>query len=296
MPRIHDVFLQSAFFIYPSMQAARSGESVGGTGFLVCVRLKQNEDYGQVYAVTNGHVVAACKTNVVIRLNTDNGVEYVNSAKKDWVLHPSGIFDIAVLPIDLSNSTVSQIGADLFLSREAADSLDIGPGDDTFMVGRLLGHEGRKQNITPVRFGNIAARPSEAIRVEGCDRGENFLVECRSISGYSGSPVFVWIDPNRPRPPMWLAPALPPYDPKRHGPYLLGIDAGHIEIDVPVMQPKQARKIGTVSFITAMSVVVPAWHLTELLNGPVLVEQRKNEDARITEKKKAGFVVKDSGC
>jgi hypothetical protein len=296
MPRIHDMLLKSPFFIYPSMQEARAGESVGGTGFLVCKRFEQNAEYGQIYAVTNEHIIAECKNNVVLRLNSENGIQYESTPKKDWRPHPSGIYDVAVLPIDLLDSDFRRYISDqLFLSEKIVEDQDIGPGDDTFMIGRFVGHEGKVQNLVSVRFGNLSALPNEPMQIERQERGKNFLVECRSISGYSGSPVFVWIDPNRPRPPIWASPTLPTYNATRYGPFLLGIDAAHIETQIEVKQSERARKIGTVSFITAMSVVVPAWHLTELLETPELVEQRNREDEEITQKKKAGFIVEDSG-
>jgi hypothetical protein len=298
MPRIHDAFLHSVFFVYPSMQAARRGQSAGGTGFLVCIKFKENSEYAQIYAVTNKHVVESCGSNVVLRLNSDEGVECLATVKGDWVPHPLGTYDISVLPLDMPDCNTAHrrfIVDELFLTESRLRGLDIGPGDDTFMAGRFIGHEGKVENIVPVRFGNIAALPNEPIRMGTEDKGANFLVEMRSISGYSGSPVFVFIDPNRPRPPMWLAPALPPYNAERHGPFLLGIDAGHIETQLEIKNAKKTGKIGTVSFITAMSVVVPAWHLSEILYGDDFVNQREKEDREITEKKNKGFVVPDSG-
>jgi len=298
MPRIHDAFLHSVFFVYPSIQAARSGKPAGGTGFLVCVKLKQNSEYSQIYAVTNKHVVEGCGPNVVLRLNSDEGVEYLPTLKGDWVPHPSGTYDIAVLSLDMPNCNTANrrfIVDEVFLTESRLRGLDIGPGDDTFMTGRFVGHEGKAENIVPVRFGNVAALPNEPIRMGGKDKGANFLVEMRSHSGYSGSPVFVLIDPNRPRPPMWLAPALPPYNPERHGPFLLGVDAGHIETQLEINHATKPGKIGTVSFITAMSVVVPAWRLSEILYSDDFVQQREKEDKEITENKNKGFVVPESG-
>jgi hypothetical protein len=50
------------------------------------------------------------------------------------------------------------------------------------------------RNIPSVRFGNIAQMPIEPIeqgRVFGKFQQESFLVEARSVSGFSGSPVFL---------------------------------------------------------------------------------------------------------
>lgn len=293
MPRIHDQLLRCTFFVYTSVQSARASESLGGTGFLVCVKFEKNPEYGQVYAVTNQHIVAACRTNVVLRLNSPKtGVEYVTTAKKDWMPHPSGVYDVAVLPIDLPQSSFgTYLPDEFFIDDQMIQCLNIGPGDDTFMVGRFVGYEGKKRNLSTVRFGNISAMPSDPIRVKGRDSGLNLLVECRSISGYSGSPVFVWIDPTRPRPPDWFSPAMPVYNPKYCGPWLLGIDAGHIQTELEIKHPNQTRKIGVAEFVTAMSVVVPVQRLVDTLQVPELIEHRNAEDEKITKKKEAGNIV-----
>jgi hypothetical protein len=59
------------------------------------------------------------------------------------------------------------------------------------MVGRYIEHEGKFKNLPVVRFGNIAMMPSEHIlQWEREDHlQESFLVDMRSISGFSGSPV-----------------------------------------------------------------------------------------------------------
>jgi hypothetical protein len=50
-------------------------------------------------------------------------------------------------------------------------------------------HEGRQKNSPTARFGNIAQMPNEPVIIKRFEQ-ECFLVEARSIGGYSGSPVF----------------------------------------------------------------------------------------------------------
>lgn len=77
--------------------------------------------------------------------------------------------------------------------------LEILPGGEVFMIGRFVGHDGRQKNTPSVRFGNISRmRISDA--EEGADQNqeevdERFLIDCRSIPDYSGSPVFFMFDP-----------------------------------------------------------------------------------------------------
>src|SRR5207237_1083251 len=68
----------------------------------------------------------------------------------------------------------------------------VGVGDDIYMIGRFVNHEGRAKNTPSARFGNISMMPGEAIEIgHGSTPQESFAVELRSMCGYSGSPVFV---------------------------------------------------------------------------------------------------------
>lgn len=82
----------------------------------------------------------------------------------------------------------------MLLKRHEIDAFRVGPGDDVFVVGRFINSQGKLRNIPSVRFGNIAQMPLKPIeqgRVFGEFQQESFLVEARSISGFSGSPVFL---------------------------------------------------------------------------------------------------------
>jgi hypothetical protein len=97
-----------------------------------------------------------------------------------------------------------------------------------------------KQTREQLRFGNIAMLPFEKIELSSelnHHLQEAFLVETRSISGYSGSPVFVY----RPVEEKMLAPRRPFEHASRFGEQhskaitklvghlsLLGIDCGHV--------------------------------------------------------------------
>jgi hypothetical protein len=63
MPRTSDWFLDSVIYIYNSQQAAsENDERVGGSGFLTAVRLEQNPNIFQIYAVTAAHVIQGAGT------------------------------------------------------------------------------------------------------------------------------------------------------------------------------------------------------------------------------------------
>jgi len=107
----------------------------------------------------------------------------------------------------------------------------VGAGDDTFMVGRFINHAGKQRNTPSIRFGNIAMLPFEKVKLDNAANHyeqEAFLVETRSISGFSGSPVFVY----QPIYTMTQIPRAHEFAISEHDPmgelYLLGIDCGHI--------------------------------------------------------------------
>src|SRR5436305_6175960 len=89
MPRIRDEILDSVFYLYPSIEAAQSGESAGGTGFLVGIpSVTQPEAWIHIYAVTNSHVVREGKSPF-IRFNTIQGGAGIWHLKgMEWRHHP----------------------------------------------------------------------------------------------------------------------------------------------------------------------------------------------------------------
>lgn len=48
------------------------------------------------------------------------------------------------------------------LTAEEVRELNVGPGDECYMVGRLATHGGRLTNSPVARFGNIALMPTKA--------------------------------------------------------------------------------------------------------------------------------------
>lgn len=275
LPRIRDSFLGCVLYVYPSHSAAKKGEGSGGSGFLVSHRLSAASDYGQIYAVTNRHVIKGEKTKIVaLRVNTKTATEIIQTERAHWLCSPDD--DLAVLPLDLSKSVYKAvvIPAEQFLTIRQINQYDIGPGDDTFSVGRFVTHEGKQRNTPIVRFGNIAMMPYEPIR---CDEGDQlaFLVESRSLAGFSGSPVFTWIHAGSYRP----SHAGPMRD--AFGPWLLGVNCGHMII-------RNGKKVED----SAIEVVIPAWKLKSFLCSEKIESLRLAEEKGIEEQKKRGFLVR----
>jgi len=299
-------------YIYRSLDDATRGEQYGGSGFLAKVPLKNNPDWWCGYVVTNWHVVRSAKTPV-IRLNRRDGtVEYVESTAEKWFPHPDGD-DVAALPIAVRylDLRVWNIGVNEFVTPKIIYDEDIGIGDDIMMIGRFVNHEGKQKNSPAVRFGNIAMMAEEKIVTPTGLAQEAFLVEVRSLPGYSGSPVFVYSpcamfdmsmrrkgqDRNLAYTPKFGE--MPPevyfdaMNPK--GPFLLGIDFCHIPRKAHVLDA-DGNKLDEKWYVeenTGMAGVIPAWKITEVLDLEELKSMRDKEDHVITERKNKSAVALD---
>lgn len=279
LPRIPNEFLDAAIYLYETKGAAEAGEDIGGSGFLVSRPVKGFEDREFAIAVTNRHVIE--QGAPVIRLNRkDGGVTVLVRRRKDWIYHPDGI-DIAICPIPLSTDTEQYrtIATAAFATKERLRELDIGIGDDVFAVGRFIHRDGTQRNVPTARFGHIAQMPSDILDEQGRTQ-ESFLVEARSIGGYSGSAVFVHI------PPLVLRPGSTELSMNFYGPFLLGIDWSHMLHRIPVLDSNGKELVGSrfgehVGSNTGMMGVIPAWRLAEVLETPELVEMFRREEAAL---------------
>ena len=276
VPRIDDSVLDCAVYLYYSEDGANKGDRSGGSGFLVGVPFGWNEGSSNgswatkrhhIYAVTNSHVIKDGAS--VVRLNTKEG-EMAVITPKSWISSKGD--DIAIASIesepdrDLYKFKYISIGLDMFVTQKRLKESAIGPGDETFTVGRFIARDERQCNAPIVRFGHLSGLGTEMIeRIDG-SKQESFLVESHSISGFSGSPVFIWIPIERtkylqdPKARSFVRQSARSY---RHDPreYFLGIDWGHLEDEAP----------------PGMSGVVPAWKLLELLNTEEVIEREKEK-------------------
>jgi hypothetical protein len=303
MPPIPNYYLNCSIFLYPSEQTARDGNQFGGSGFLVNVPIDGHENWGSLYAVTNKHVLD--EGFRFIRLNTQaGGVHVIETERYNWIDHPER-YDVSILSLDVDGGVLeySSISTEKFITREIIDDYDICPGDEAFLVGRLITPWGQQRNKPAVRFGNVSmmADPNEPARGFGEVEQEAFFVECRSLSGFSGSPVFVsttrYYDKEHapkalrnPKPDLEAVPA----DQRlkvdfisvegTFGPWLLGIDWGHLPLWKPVYD--RGRRDAAipdrwVEQNTGIACVLPAWHIIDVLNDKQLLQERKKDKERL---------------
>lgn len=308
MPRIADAYIDNAVYIYSTIEDAEVGRGIGGSGFLVHVPFPNDKKFQQTYVITNRHVVLSSATPV-IRLNRiDDSTSSLVTSQEAWILHPDGD-DVAVLPIPLNRNEVRciSIGMELFVTQKLIKEEDIGIGDDTIMVGRFIGHDGRQRNTPAVRFGNIAMMPQEKIKATAGSEQEAFLVELRSMPGYSGSAVYIYSpnamqDMSARRKGQSMAPLadfnLFGPEAQEHinlmdlkitpkGPYLLGLDFCHLNKNIKVRNAADCPHPEGL-FVrenTGMAGVVPAWKIAEILNSESLSTARQELETRLATKR-----------
>jgi hypothetical protein len=155
------------------------------------------------------------------------------------------------------------------MTQEFAGKIKLGVGDQVFMVGRFIGHDGKQRNAPLVRFGSIAGMPSEPFEYQlGGKRHDqmSIVADIRSIGGYSGSPVF--LNENQ----LYRRPDGGVID--KH--WLVGIDWGHVKMWSPVCGPDEEPVGNTqVNVNSGMAGIVPAWKLLDILMIDKLKSDRK---------------------
>ena|SRR5208282_173947 len=306
VPRIKDQFTDIAVYIYGSIEDAKDGAAFGGSGFLAMVPHEGNKNLHSFYVVTNRHVVKDAHTPV-IRINRNDGgePERITTREEDWTPHSNGD-DVSVLPIKVSREHLNFLAIKIsdFVTTQTLIDEDIGIGDDTVMVGRFISHEGKQQNAPAVRFGNIAMMTGEKIAHPYGIEQESFLVETRSLPGYSGSAVLIYSPcamndmSSRRRgkklPPLGTGAIFPPEETETlrsslrpKGPYLLGIDFCHLQSKVPIATGVDNNGNDTAHpygwFVrqnSGMAGVIPAWKIADILNCEEFMEKRRKETER----------------
>lgn len=267
--------------------------AVGACGFFVAVYdvvpmgmttdgFQTTRSVPHIYAVTNDHNIK--NGSCVMRVNTvDGDIDVVPLKPSDWTPHPDGD-DLSVSRVSLGNEHRWRAVHDHMLISQN-DDIDqtIGYGDDVFMVGRFVTHDGLQQNNPVMRFGNIAMLPLEPVCVDarGDFMQDTFLVDMRSVSGFSGSPVFTYKLGVRPNDVLNRRPG--PAGSRVHLTIddddlkLLGIE--YWAFHVPGGHLSGLRQSVSPSN-SGMSGVIPAWKLYDLLHIPALTTTRRKDSLR----------------
>src|SRR5438477_3400396 len=196
MPRFNPEFFDQIFYLYPSVEAAQRGEAAGGTGVFVSVPVPNQSDRFVVYACSNKHVVGASGCSV-LRVNRIDGTSDVADGDPSmWAYDAHNDLAVTLVGVNVSVHRIKCLSLDAFVTRDEArdPSGPVGVGQNVFMIGRFINHDGKLINIPSVRFGHISMMPMSIRHPSGYDQ-ESFAVEMLSRPGFSGSPVWAYQSP-----------------------------------------------------------------------------------------------------
>lgn len=273
VPAIPQSVLDTVVYLYADAEAAKAGQNFGGTGFLVCVPSKTHPAYMHWYVVTNYHVSPEGGCSVV-RLNCfDGSTDAIEIDPSDWQFTPgAGDLAVASIPVNPGVHRVAFCPMGIFLRQEQVVTGHIGPGDDVFMAGRFIDHDGGQTNQPAVRFGNISVNPTHLpARPNSGQATEYFCLDMHSRTGFSGSPVFAYRTPGSnlndvfSRSVNLQAPVL----------VLLGVHSGQFPEDLRIKGEDKVLK-----GYSGMTYALPAWHIRELLDHTQFVASRALIDAQ----------------
>lgn len=304
LPRVTEYLLDAIVFVYPDEDEARRGEPHGGTGCLVSYPFVTEgyEDKIHLYAVTNSHVVKRDGRSRALRMNKIDGeVEVITTPGSAWHHHDDA--DVAAVPLHVDQKAIrlSDIPAEIFLTPEDVAGQFYVDGDDCMFIGRHHGLDGKQRNTPAVRMGSVAIMTPEPVdRTDTHGRHEESIaLEARSLSGFSGSPVFVWQSGQiaAPRYGSGLIGSerslIGKWPIVVHGTLesrfaFLGITWGHMKGPNAVVDPgddeDDAEKALTLN--SGIMLAVPAWRIKELLDSEELAAMREEAEKQAVQEAK----------
>jgi Trypsin-like peptidase domain len=276
------------FLGYPDPGNPETGIICQGTGFLVLYQ-------GGFYLVTARHVAELLgDVGFCTRVNTHDGKSRNVPAdqKVTWVYHPDSAVDVAVVGFGISATAgfdFLYLDEILLPTREKEvdpDFVDI--GDLVYTVGLWRVLVGEERNLPVVHTGHVARLPGEEkIPVQGAlgrtELVDAYLVEAQTLSGLSGSPVFlrpsvlVGFDNVKKRedPEKEVRLELIAYEERVA---LLGL--WQAAWDAKAGEVLSADRGAPLTVPAGMGVVVPASKIVEVLELPILRERRAAEQRR----------------
>jgi hypothetical protein len=260
-----------------------SGMRLGGTAFTVGVPSSTFPERLFIHFITAKHVIEEIKKrtvdgNVYLRVNGKGGnpTQFVTTKLENWFYHPSeSNVDVAVFPgavpeniFDYRAITTKMMVTPEVIKREA-----IGCGDEVFFTGLFVNHVGRERNEPIVRIGNIASMPTGKVKSRTLGLIDAYLIEAKSIGGFSGSPVFVHVGGMRGN----------SISPSRF--FWLGLMHGHFDLEkYELMDGAAEDTLLNLSINMGIAMVIPTYKILEVLNQEAILRQREEIDrARVSQ-------------
>ena len=241
-----------------------------GTGFFVGIKL----EYGDaVYLVTAKHVLQKCPgefyDKIFVRLNAkETGfAEYMDIDLTKYVIltHSDESVDLAATFLRPNPNFFDYrlITQDYFSNSIILKKKNIREGSNVFFPGLFTNFYGELKNFPILRFGRISLLIDERIEIH--EKGQPpklahlYFVECQSLGGFSGSPVFFERDRITPGGPF-SSPEI----------YLGGVMKGHYNDTLETPR-------GIVRELNAsLALVTPCYQLNELLNSEAAIKDRES--------------------
>jgi len=288
--RVPDHILKSVAFI-----GARNedGDPVyRGTAYFISVPGAYG-DPSWIFLATAKHIADRLGSDFIVRVNRKDGTPLVmDGTGSKWWHHPTdpdGV-DAAVTtfgpPLEIGRSLDSTtLPLAMFATDAVLKKQNIGIGDQLFITGLFAYLQKTSRNLPIVRTGNLAMMPGEKIPFAS-KKLEAYLLESRSISGLSGSPVFVRNTVNFHGMDGENNPVVSHMTSGTF--YFLGSMIGHWDA------PEDGVYVHAEKVNMGISAMVPAQKIVEIISHPELVEMRKKWDEDVIAKQNDGVTSFDS--
>jgi hypothetical protein len=194
----------------------------------------------------------------------------------------------------LESDEISAVPEAMFATDEFISRIDLGLGEDVFMIGMFADVSNGERNSPFCRFGNIA-RMAVSIKSGHYGYQRTHVVDMRSRTGFSGSPVWVFRTPSGDFDGISEDDGWTLDSTNNLFVRLLGVHCGQFPEVVKAYKSPiaacrssvrevrgDAIKDGDELWIpSGMTTVVPASRISELLNAPQLeAERRARENER----------------
>jgi hypothetical protein len=303
MPKIRPELADAVFFLYRDNPKTGERDGPWGTGFIVGRRSTAHPSLKHYYGVSNWHVTNDLGASI-LRINTKDGHRFIELGPEDWQFMRNGD-DLSICSLineEKLGDQVAHVTDEVFVDHEFIDKLEVNFGEDAFMIGLYAEQHGGERNTPAARFGNLALLADDKAPIEqpnGIMRPSH-LVDMRSRSGFSGSPVSLYRIPENDLSMLGYPPRRPKHLPLPGSGLhqfskfiaLLGVHCGQYwdKVEVTKKPPSKHNRLGdpihegdNLYIQGAMNIVVPAWRITELLNQEVFEVARKDRDERLAD-------------
>ena len=274
-------FRKCVTFLFVDKVDEETGKTIRvacATAFYVSVPVVNN--IFLTYLVTARHVIRRSRPYpFFVRVNTTDGAYIDLSASQDsWIEHPDT--DIAVCPLQIplgppktSIPDIKQISFSMLATSKFIEENHVREGDDIFFSGMFQGYSGTERMQPIIRFGNISLMPYEKIMIRDSPQDtpypvNAYLVESRSWGGHSGSPTFLYLNPNRIPGEISFYSGRPDF-------VLFGLVSSHFELSQDIKFVGDILGKGSVDINAGIAVIIPAHFIAEILQSDECLEYRK---------------------